>query len=398
MHPSEQQTSTKEETASTKTSTNLTLHLTDECNLRCSYCFVRDKAPRAMSFETANTALSWAAQSGHSLVSVIFFGGEPLLCFDLLVRIVQSARRLTEETGTRFTFGMTSNGTLITEEIAAFLNAKAISLHFSIDGAPQSQDMHRRRRDGTGSSALLLKKMPIIRALARTPSVRMTVTCETVRHLFENIEYLVEQGFRSIAPVPVIEIDWNEEMLTLLHAQMEKVAGLYIHHALRCNSLRIKQIDDGMQFLTGRRRKKYPCGIGRNTLSVDPNGNIWPCHRFVANPALTQFCMGRVENLGSIDRKHYEDLTVESMGGCQSVCDSLNTKVCKACEIRNHCGGGCPAVNATCSGTLQSPPPNSGRLNALFLDIANRTGKTLTDLALPLRSNEATSDPVCFGT
>jgi len=361
------------------------LHLTDDCNLRCTYCFVKDKNPNYMSFDVARKALDWAVKGDNDQLGVVFFGGEPLLCFEMMKEIVKYGRSLEKVTGKKISFSMTSNGTLFSPKILEFMNINRIRFHFSIDGAPRTQDLHRRTIANRGTSQILIEKIPLIRRLEREASVRMTITPQTAKYLFENIVFLVEKGFRHIAPVTVFEAQWTEKSLSDLRREWEKVATLFIQYALRGERIELKHLCDGMKFLDSNRSKLYPCGAGRNMISIDAGGDVYPCHRFVANKDLKKYMMGTIDQPAEIDFTEFSTLTYQLMEGCKGLNEELETGDCKKCKIRFHCTGGCLAVNASCNSSIYKPISNYARLYPIYLNVAHRTSYVLREYCLPVR-------------
>lgn len=136
---------------------NLTVYVTEACNFDCSYCFQRQHTrARTMDFDTSRRLIDWYVEqaSGEAeVLSYTFFGGEPLLEFELIVRTVEYGLEKAARSGKRIEFGATSNGSLFSRQVASFWKKHGLSLLLSVDGAPASQD-RRRARNGRAGSAL----------------------------------------------------------------------------------------------------------------------------------------------------------------------------------------------------------------------------------------------------
>lgn len=173
---------------------HLVILITEECNLRCGYCYINNK-PGTMSKNTALKAveLLFAENKPPNDVSIAFFGGEPLLKPKMIEFIHDYAINKSEETRRKISFSMTTNGTLLSEENAEMIERLGIKVTISLDGIKESHDKHRRTITGEGSFHLIEKN--IKRAL-RLPniSVRLTVSPETAAILPQNIEGYLKKG------------------------------------------------------------------------------------------------------------------------------------------------------------------------------------------------------------
>ena len=156
--------------------TNIDMDLTVECNLRCTYCF-KEKWNEHMEEQVAFDTIIWLVHASGSArtVNVNFMGGEPLIRFKMIQKLVPFAKRRGAEQGKTIHFGMTTNGTLLTDEVVAFWKKWGMGFHTSIDGTPEIQDQNRPTTGGRGSSRLVAKAVPKILAYRENTSARSTV-------------------------------------------------------------------------------------------------------------------------------------------------------------------------------------------------------------------------------
>lgn len=330
------------------TPSSIDLFVTQDCNLRCTYCYI-PKKPEKMNAETARAAVDWLlTRAPGRQAKIYFFGGEPMLEFDLMRSIVQYANAAARQAEKRVGFGITSNGTIYTDEIDAFLAANHIGLNLSMDGLPSAHDGHRRTRGGNPTYALVAETLG--RLLERNPrqGVRLTYTADNVADLEKNVEHVFSLGARSVFPAPAIETAWTEDRLREYERQLlalaRRVIGRTAADYYRVGSIEkaVQKLSRASQRLRHSRRGRYQCGAGHSYLGVAADGSIFPCHRFVG---LNAYRLGNV--FGDLDDQAinvWSDYDVNSlMPGCY------------ACPARDICSGNCPAVNYAANGRLDVP-------------------------------------------
>jgi uncharacterized protein len=157
------------------------LNLTFNCNLACEYCFVHNKSPEdRMNFATAKEAIDLLIEHAYPNVTITLFGGEPLLEFDLIKEIVPYALERARQQGVTVGWAVTTNGTLITEEMLQFFAQHQINLLLSIDGGQENHDRYRRTKSGQGTWQQIIDSLPMIRLYQSWLGVRMTISAEAI--------------------------------------------------------------------------------------------------------------------------------------------------------------------------------------------------------------------------
>ena len=207
--------------------TSIMLNVTHCCNLKCRYCFVHQH-PATMTLQTAMDATNWIIDNAKNIKvtpHINFFGGEPLLCYDTIIKPIVTYVR--DELRIPFTFGMTTNGTLLTEERIDYLSKNHVGVLFSIDGVKDVQDANRITQEGTGSFDILEPLLPLI-VQKFNPTFRMTTTPELCHRIFENILFAESKGFQRFFVAPNEFVDWSEEKIAILAEQMRLYADYYI--------------------------------------------------------------------------------------------------------------------------------------------------------------------------
>jgi len=354
------------------TITAIDLDLTVDCNLACDYCF-KERGTKHMSLETAQDAIVWLIlASGESpKITATFIGGEPLLRFGVIRELVPFAKRRAYQHGKEIHFGMTTNGTILTEDILSLWRQWGLGFHTSIDGCPGVQDRHRRFVDGRGTSDVLAGNLPRILSVRPNTTARSTVLPDTVENLAESFEYLLALGYRDIALVPGAFALWDEKSVTEFAEQFRAIMLRVIRIFRDGQFVKLKFFDEGCRQLasTGSRPSvSASCGAGRGMVLIDVNGDIWPCHRWCREDQYEW-------RLGSI---YDGDFNYESKG----FIDDLGQKgeemhYCGACPAHYLCSGGCPPENLEDTGNIWRRHPTACDVMRVTADVVKEFHDTL---------------------
>jgi len=320
----------------------LCLHIAHDCNLACKYCFAEEgeyKGYRSlMSFEVGKQALDFLiANSGnrHNL-EVDFFGGEPLMNFEVVKELVKYGRSMEELHNKKFRFTLTTNGVLLDDEVIEFANKEMNNVVLSIDGRKEIHDKMRPSRNGKGSYELILPKF---KKLAETRNqtnyyVRGTFTHNNL-DFYEDVKHLADLGFKQISVEPVVALPEEayaikEEDLPILYNEYDKLSKLILERKKEGNGFNFFHF---MIDLTGGpcvAKRLSGCGSGTEYLAVTPWGDLYPCHQFVG---IQEFLMGNV-----FDGIKNEELRKEF-----KQCNVYSKEKCKNCFAKFYCSGGCVA-------------------------------------------------------
>lgn len=334
---------------------NVNWQVTDLCNLGCNYCFSEERFVKGASLETGMKVVDWLVDVGGrdaAAVHLGFFGGEPLIKWDLIAQVIPYGEGKAIRAGKRITFGMVTNGTLATAKVVDTLEAHRFSIMLSVDGTPEVHDQARVHKGGRGSFRTM--EANVRRILKAFPGTRgrMTVTPANVGSLAAGVKFLHEElGLRNVTAHPVIEADWSQSLLQTYEEQMIEVAD-YLCERLRSGSqLGISVLERAISGILGGGRREYPCGVARGFAGIDPNGEIYSCHRFISyarnDPA---YRLGSVDSSKLPTRGAFADYSIARMHGCDG-------PGCDACDARVLCYGGCPAVFYKVTGSIYRTVP-----------------------------------------
>ena len=320
----------------------LCLHIAHDCNLACQYCFAEEgeyHGRRAlMSFEVGKKALDFLVHNSGNRINleVDFFGGEPLMNWEVVKQLVAYGRSLEEPFHKKFRFTLTTNGILLNDEIQEFLNKEMSNVVLSIDGRKEVHDRMRPFRGGQGSYDVIVPKFQKLAESRNQMNyyVRGTFTRNNL-DFSEDVLHLADLGFEQISIEPVVAE--NAEPYAI---REEDVPGIKEEYdKLAAALLKRQKEGKGVNFfhfmidLAGGpcvAKRLSGCGSGTEYLAVTPWGDFYPCHQFVGEEA---FLMGNVDE-GITNTKVRDDF---------KCCNVYAKEKCRDCFARFYCSGGCAA-------------------------------------------------------
>ena len=346
------------------------LHISHDCNLRCQYCFAGTGDfgtghRMEMSEEVGKKAIDFllAQSQGRRNLEVDFFGGEPLLNFEVVKKIVDYARSKEQAHGKQFRFTITTNGMLLDDGKIDFLNREMSNIVLSIDGRREVNDRVRSRVNGDGCYDAILPKFQ--RLVQRRGDgqyyVRGTFTKYNL-DFAQDVLHLNACGFDQVSVEPVVADPAQPYALT--QEDLPAVAREYERLALEL--LERKRSGHGFNFFHFMLdldqgpcaiKRLRGCGAGNEYCAVTPDGEVYPCHQFVGHP---QWKMGDVFT-GQVDQTLKERFAAATV---------LGKEECRSCWAKFYCSGGCNANNQTYRGDILKPHTLSCEMEKKRLECA----------------------------
>jgi uncharacterized protein len=288
-----------------------------------------------MDLQVAERAVDFLLSHSGDLkeVVLVFFGGEPLLNFRLMTSVVPSARRKAEEAGKKIEFAVTTNGTLLSEEVVSFLDEQGIGATVSIDGDADAHDRFRRLADGSASYEIVLPNvMEMLGKQSRKPAVARVTLAGGADDVIERVEHLLSLGFVEVGISPVTTGDsgyqLDERAMDALLDQFRVLGERLVEAANADRLFGFSNLIDLLVALHQGERKNYPCGAGLGLFSVDPGGELYACQRVTGE---STFHMGNVSDGMNVDR----------VGAFRSSAHIGRKEQCRECWVRMLCAGGC---------------------------------------------------------
>ena len=320
----------------------LCLNVAHDCNLRCKYCFADEgeyHGRRAlMSEEVGKAALDFLVKNsgGRKNLEVDFFGGEPLMNWEVVKKLVEYGRSIEKEYDKNFRFTITTNGTLLNDEILEFVNKEMGNIVLSIDGRKEVNDSMRPRAGGQGCYDDIVPKYQKVAESRHQLRyfVRGTFTHANL-DFSEDVKHLAELGFKQISVEPVVASpeDWyafKDEDIPIICKEYDKLAKYYIEKHKEGKGFNFFHFNIDLEGGPCVAKRLSGCGSGCEYLGVTPWGDLYPCHQFVGNE---DFIMGNV--FDGITRPDIRDKFKKS--------NVYSRPECQKCFARYYCSGGCAA-------------------------------------------------------
>ncbi len=320
----------------------LCLHVAHTCNLNCAYCFAAQgkyQGERAvMSLEVGKRALDFLIENSgtrHNL-EVDFFGGEPLMNFDMIKKLVAYAREREKETGKHFRFTLTTNGVLIDDDVIEFANKEMSNVVLSLDGRKEIHDRFRVDYAGNGSWEKIVPKFQkLVKARGgKNYYMRGTFTHANPDFL-EDIKVMLSLGFDELSMEPVVcaaddPSALTEQDLPIVMEQYEKLAELMQARHEQGKPFTFYHYMIDLKGGPCIYKRVSGCGSGTEYMAVTPWGDLYPCHQFVGDEKF---------KLGDI----FEGVTNQKIQDEFMACNVYSRKECKDCWAKLYCSGGCAA-------------------------------------------------------
>ena len=330
----------------------LCLHVAHTCNLNCAYCFASQgkyHGDRAlMSFEVGKRALDYLIEHSGTRrnLEVDFFGGEPLMNWDVVKQLVAYARSVEKEKGKNFRFTLTTNGVLIDDDVIEFSNKEMSNVVLSLDGRKEIHDRLRVDYAGNGSYDRIVPKFKqfVDARGGRNYYMRGTFT-HANPDFTKDVFHMADMGFTELSMEPVVCAEDDPAALT--EADIETVKKEYETLAFEM----MKRKKEGRPFtfyhymldLTGGPciyKRISGCGSGTEYMAVTPWGDLYPCHQFVGEEAY---------KLGNI----WDGVTNPSLREEFRACNAYSRPECRDCWAKLYCSGGCAANAYHASGSIR---------------------------------------------
>ena len=330
----------------------LCLHIAHTCNLNCSYCFASQgkySGERGvMSLEVGKRALDFLIENSgdrHNL-EVDFFGGEPLLNFDVVKELVAYARSIEKKYNKNFRFTLTTNGMLIDEDVIDFANRECSNVVLSLDGRKEIHDRFRVDYAGKGSFDTIVPKF---QRLVEARGGKNYYTRGTFTHanpdFLEDIKVMLDLGFRELSMEPVVcapgdPAELTPEDMEIVKEQYEKLAELMLQRRREGRPFTFYHYMIDLKGGPCIYKRISGCGSGTEYMAVTPWGDLYPCHQFVGDEKY---------KLGNI----YEGVKNTEIQKEFADCNVYAREKCRDCWARLYCSGGCAANAYHATGSVR---------------------------------------------
>ena len=329
----------------------LCLHVAHTCNLNCEYCFASQgkyHGERAlMPYEVGKRALDFLIENSgsHHNLEVDFFGGEPLMNFEVVKKLVKYAREQEKLHNKNFRFTLTTNGLLIDDDVIAFVNKEMSNVVLSLDGRKEVHDSLRKTISGQGSYDIIIPKFKkLVKARGgKNYYIRGTFTHNNIDFL-KDILHMADLGFTELSMEPVVcapdePYALTEKDLPILKEQYELLAKEMIKRDSENRGFTFYHYMLDLTHGPCIYKRISGCGSGTEYLAVTPWGDLYPCHQFVGDE---KFKLGDIYN-GIVNTKVRDEF---------KLCNAYARPECKDCWAKLYCSGGCAANSYHATGNI----------------------------------------------
>jgi len=339
---------------------NLTLHLTDNCNMDCSYC-IREKCPRDMTEDVLLAACDLAFSRGQR-AGLCFFGGEPLLKKDLIYKALDYCEEKSGQTGIRFDCKMTTNGSLLDEEFLKRAVRAKMGIGLSFDG--RAQDICRIFAGGKPTSSVVEEKARLLLSYMPEASALATIAPQAVPYYAESVKYLHELGFKHLSFVIAYgrKVNWTDEDLDTLRGQLEKTCGYIKELFIRGDKVFIGPIYSKISECIRDKNPAERCHLGVRQMPVTPDGSLYPCTSFIGDE---DYLLGNV----------FEGINEEKV--IEIAKRSSTPETCTGCDLVKRCTNSCGCANRMNTGDENKVSPLQCTYERMLIEASDKLGEEL---------------------
>ena len=349
----------------------MVLEVAQDCNLRCTYCYAEagtyGAVPCLLSPDKGRQAVRYLLEhSGdRKQVTLIFFGGEPLMNMPAIRAATDEAISCGGRLGKKVHFSLTTNGTLLDPEIVSFLHENRVSVAVSLDGPGHVHDRNRPDAHGNGTYAEIVSRLGMLLENSPVPvAARVTLAPDQWHKVGEVFDHLIglglhEVGIAPVSPVTKALLPTAAEEEALLEG-FGLLAKRFVANAKKGRVMPFSNILDLLARLHLGQTKTVSCGAGFGYMAVDAKGRLFPCHRLAGE---TDFCIGNITH----------GIDAGRINSCMGSLNSDRSKNCSRCWARTLCAGGCHYENHLRENHLGLPRGTSCRFIRSWLDLGIKT-------------------------
>ena len=329
------------------------LHVAHDCNMICTYCFGEQGSFAGskclMNLETGKMAIDYLLQNSGSRrnLEIDFFGGEPLMNFDVVKQLVEYGQEEEKKFGKNIRFTITTNGLLLDEEKTEYINQVMDNVILSIDGRPEVNDNMRKTVNGRPTYDLITKNyLDFVAKREGLYYVRGTFTRNNL-DFTKDVEHLIEKGFRNVSVEPVVTdlkqpYALQEEDRDRIFQEYDRLAELYLEKHQKGEDFDFFHFNVDLEQGPCIVKRLSGCGAGTEYMAISPEGDIYPCHQFVGNK---EFRIGNLRDQVIVNNQRSTFLKA----------NIYDKEACRNCWAKFYCSGGCHANAINMNGDIMKP-------------------------------------------
>ena len=338
------------------------IHLTEKCNLNCTYCY-ENKRNKDISFEDIKNLIDYEINRKQNYSIIIFYGGEPLLQKNMIKSTIDYIN--SKNCKTDFYFGITTNGTLLDDDFINYMKEnRFVNIAYSIDGMKETHDLNRKTIDGKGTFDIVQTNAKKLLHSFNEVVAMSVITKNNLSNLSNNVEYLIDMGFKYINLLFDYSQDWQDEDLNEIKKQYNEVAEIYANKILQESDVEIPLIDDKIRtYIKDEYNCNEDCKFGMKTINIGTDGNFYPCMQFVNNK---DFIIGNCEK--GIDINARLNLIKSS---------KKENETCKNCSIKKRCKHTCACRNYVLTNDINELSPVVCETEKILIEASDKMAEKL---------------------
>ena len=309
--------------------------------------------------------LQQAVESRAERLDITFFGGEPLLAKDNILHITDELDKRASHLVR--TYKMSTNGTLLTEELLQALMRRRIFISLSLDGSPEINDLYRKRAGGQGTAQRIEKAARLLLQYNPCTSVTCVITPATVEHVPGSVDYLFALGFRYITTTLDYSAEWVQQDFKKLKKSYQQLAQWYEDKMWAEERFYLSFFDERIRTRTYKPLEAHErCHVAGKHFSIAPDGALYPCIQFVTTEGRPEFIIGHVnEGFDNACRQHIH------------AASEKEKPECSGCALEARCSKWCSCINFASTGTIDQASPIACYNERILMEIVDRTANRL---------------------
>lgn len=341
---------------------NYILHITDSCNLKCRYCY-ENKQEKHMSFENIKFLIDNVIDKKSNKCFFTFYGGEPLLRKDLIYDTINYINSIKSKT--KFYFGITTNGTLLDEQFINYMKKNGfINIAYSFDGTKETHDLNRITSIGEGTFDIVEKNAIELLKFHKNVVAMIVVTKNNIAKLKENVEYLLNLGFKNFNLLFDYLQDWQDEDLEIIREQYGKIAKIYYNKILEEIDIEMPIFDEKIKsHIIDEYNCNEDCQFGVKSINVGTDGKFYPCMQFVGNK---EYVIGNCRD--GIDLLARKMLTEQA---------KVENEICQKCSVNKRCKHTCACKNYLITKNINVLSPIVCEFERIIIEISDKLAEKL---------------------
>lgn len=342
---------------------NYIIHLTEDCNLNCRYCYEKNKSQDEIPFEYIKRIIDNESNNVEGYSVITFYGGEPLIKKNLIKDTIEYVK--THKTKKKFYYGITTNGILLDDEFLKYMSKNNfINVAYSFDGIEEAHNLNRVSHNGEGTYKMVYKNAKKLLKYFKGAVAMCVITKNNIKYLAESVKHLIDIGFFRINILFDYSGNWKDEDLTEIKKQCTDVGQVYYEMMAQEKDILIPLFDEKIKthIQTGYNCNN-DCNLGIRSVNVGVDGKYYPCTQFVKNP---KYVIGNVKD--GIDIEARAKLLERA---------HKEIDTCKSCSINKRCKHTCACKNYVITNEIDKLSPLVCEIERIVIDVADEVAEEL---------------------